>query len=387
MGEPHKSKLTDYLIEALAKSHTEEGRQELLEASAILDAEAQRKLQEAAQREKQPLEAAEAGTTAQTPPEDGQEPPEVRPERRIDPIFPVVQSVREPPEREAGRLAFGGIIEDRKSLPAQLPLLPTPEGPRVPLLELSDWRGVPTMAKGRGAPLDLRLAVGACVLTPHAARAARGRLVVTVRELRDFLFPNGWERRRDWPRIREALFRARDYVIPDGRGNWLPFALRREPGEDAALDDLVLIDVELPPGSGHGPVIDRRELARLGVVSAPRFRAYIAAHSVAWRPGVTRRRHPRNRGVHLWSSNPGNYPVLTGKDRDRLAFGNVDRGRKEGRAKADAYWEALPGVEILTRQASTLDGRRGWLIVPQEAAAAIRMGATAEGAEREEDDR
>ena len=129
-------------------------------------------------------------------------------------------------------------------------------------------------------------------------------------------------------------------------------------------------------------MIDRRELARLGVVSAPRFRAYIAAHSVAWRPGVTRRRHPRNRGVHLWSSNPGNYPVLTGKDRDRLAFGNVDRGRKEGRAKADAYWEALPGVEILTRQASTLDGRRGWLIVPQEAAAAIAWGATAEGAER-----
>ena len=92
----------------------------------------------------------------------------MRPERRIDPIFPVVQSVREAPEREAGRLAFGGIIEDRKSLPAQLPLLPTPEGPRVPLLELSDWRGVPTMAKGRGAPLDLRLAVGACVLTPQA---------------------------------------------------------------------------------------------------------------------------------------------------------------------------------------------------------------------------
>ena len=46
MGEPHKSKLTDYLIEALAKSHTEEGRQELLEARAILDAEAQRKLQD-----------------------------------------------------------------------------------------------------------------------------------------------------------------------------------------------------------------------------------------------------------------------------------------------------------------------------------------------------
>ena len=271
----------------------------------------------------------------------------MRPNLRIDPIFPVVQSVREAPEREAGRLAFGGIIEDRKSLPAQLPLLPTPEGPRVPILELSDWRGVPTMARGRGAPLDLRLAVGACVLTPHGARAARGRLVVTVRELRDFLFPNGWERWRDWPRIREALFRARDYVLPVGGGNWLPFALRWEPGENAELDDPVLIDVELPPGASHGPVIDRRELARLGLRSAPQFRAYIAAHSVAWRPGVTRRRHPRNRDVHLWSSDPANYPVLTTADRRRLAFGAQDKGNRT-RADQDAAWEDLAGVEIFT---------------------------------------
>ena len=44
---------------------------------------------------------------------------------------------------------------------------------------------------------------------------------------------------------------------------------------------------------------------------------------------------------------------LTAEDRDRLAFGNVDRRRKEGRSKADGYWEDLPGVEILTRKAST----------------------------------
>ena len=312
--------------------------------------------------------------------EKGTEPPEIATATRPDPILPVVvERVAEAREREAGRLAFGGIIEDQKSFPSQLPLLPAPEGPRVAILELSDWRGVPTMARGRGAPLDLRLAVGACLLTPHAARAARGRLAVTVRELRDFLFPHGWKRWRDWPRVRGALFRARDYVIPGpfflGKrrvGNWLPFALRGDPGEDAALDDLVLIDVELPPGAGHGPPINRRELAQLGVVSAPRFRAYIAAHSVAWRPGVTRRPHPRNRRFHMWSSDPANYPVLTAEDRDRLAFGNVDRGRKEGRSKADGYWENLPGVEILTRQASTPDGGRGWLVVPVEAAAAIR---------------
>ena len=363
-------KLTELVREAIAKSETEEGRRELAEERRLRDTEAIQAVQEPAPAAP---EAAENGQTAPRNPITVEKPPEVRPERRIDPILPVVvESVKAAPEREAGRLAFAGIVEDRKSPPpAQLPLLPAPEGPRVPLLELSDWRGVPTMARGRGAPLDLRLAVGACILTPHAARAARGRLAVTVRELRDFLFPNGWERRRDWPRIRAALFGARDYVLPHGRGNWLPFALRREPGEAAVLDDLILIDVELPPGAGHGPVIDRPSLAQLGVRSAPKFRAYIAAHSVAWRPGVTRRRHPSNRSVHLWSSDPAHYPILTREDRRRLAFGAQDK-RDRTRANQDAPWEDLPGIEILTRKASTADGRSGWLVVPEAAAEVIR---------------
>ena len=66
---------------------------------------------------------AEALQIAQKDAQAAQEPPEVRPERRLDPILPVV-TVREPPAREAGRLAFGGVIEERKSLPAQIPLLP-----------------------------------------------------------------------------------------------------------------------------------------------------------------------------------------------------------------------------------------------------------------------
>ena len=261
----------------------------------------------------------------------------MRSESRPDPILPAV-TVQERPEREAGRLAFGGIVEERKSLPAQLPLLPAPEGPRVPILELSDWRGVPTMAKGRGAPLDLRLAVGACILTPHAARAARGLLAVTVRELRDFLFPNGWQRGRDWPRIRDALFRARDYVLPDGRGYWLPFALRREPGEDAALDDLVLIDIELPPGSAHGPIIDRHELARLGVNSAPRFRAYIGLPRVGGDRPVRRiakvsptSAPPRGRGRTHHRRRPGRprsgSPAWAGADLDDFVTSSNATGR------------------------------------------------------------
>ena len=124
-----------------------------------------------------PLDAPEVGEEAQTP-------PEVRPESRPDPILPVAVSVREHPAREAGRLAFGGIVDLDQDLPAdrQLPLLPTPEGPRVPLLELVDRYGVPTMAQGRGrAPgtgrLHRRVHLDAppCPDEPREARYDRPR--------------------------------------------------------------------------------------------------------------------------------------------------------------------------------------------------------------------
>ena len=375
-------KLTELLQEAVAKSQTEEGRRELLEERERMEAEALQTAQKAAQATPEAQETAEDAQT-QTPsgrPGAAQETPEVPAVSRVDPILPDFRAVevRQHPAREMGRLAFGGLVEGRE-LPAQLPLLPVPEGPRVPLLELSDYRGVPTMARGRGAPLDLRLAVASCVMTPMALRMTEGRIVTTVRELRDFLFPNGWQRWRDWPRIRDALYRAPSYSlpgpfrIPEGLAKrWIPFGLQVEPGENAELDDLVVIKVEFPPSSGDGPVIDRRELARLGVDSAPRFRAYIAAHSVAWKPGVTRRPHPHNRRFHMWSSDPSNYLVLTAEDRDRLAFGAADTVRSRTRAHKDKPWEDLPGVEILTRKASTPDGRQGWVIVPAAAAAEIR---------------
>ena len=129
-------------------------------------------------------------------------PEPVSAETRRDSLLPVVQSVSEPLEREAERLAFGGLIEGRADPGGQLPLLPAPEGPRVPLLELADVRGGPIMARGRGAPLDLRLFVGAVLWTPHHARATRGRLAVTVREIRDFLYPHGWKRRGTGQRFR-----------------------------------------------------------------------------------------------------------------------------------------------------------------------------------------
>ena len=324
----------------------------------------------------------ECGPAPGDPPPQTDEtpPPLMQAETRPDPILPVVR-VTEPPERTAGRLAFGGIVNERGDLlDGQLPLFDTPELPRVPILELADVRGGPIMAQGRGAPLDLRLFVGACIMIPYAARA-HGRLAVTVRELKEFLFPNGWQRGRDWPRIRDALLRARDYVIPgaflwEGKTvrNWLPVALRAGVSEDPKLDDVVLLDVELPPGTASGPIIDRRELARLGVESSPRFRAYIAARSVAWLPGTTRVVVPRSGGRRSWSADPQAYPVLTAEDRRRLAFGASDTGNRT-RADLDAAWEDLPGV-VVDRNARLPNGRSGWRVIPSEAVRSVEEGKT-----------
>ena len=198
---------------------------------------------------------------------------------------------------------------------------------RVPILELSDWRGVPTMARGREAPLDLRLAVGACVLTPHAARAARGRLVVTVREA---------------PRL----------PVPERLG--AAEGLAADPG--GALQ-----------GSGLCAPGRARELAPLRApMGARRGRD-------ARRHGPDQRRVPPRLGTR-----PRDQPARAGPSRGALgaAVPSVHRGAKDKRnrtgADQDAAWEDLAGVEILTRTATTPDGSRGWLIVPAEAAAALR---------------
>ena len=78
--------------------------------------------------------------------ETAEEPEEgVRAVTRPDPILPgvLVEGMAEHPAREAGRLAFGGLLDGREDLAeAQLPLFDRPkEGPRVAMLELADARG------------------------------------------------------------------------------------------------------------------------------------------------------------------------------------------------------------------------------------------------------
>ena len=308
----------------------------------------------------------------------------VEPNRRLDPILPrIVETVN--PAREAGKRLFGLVPPgEPEPKPGILPMFEAePEAliRRVPLLALSDSAGRPTMGQGRGAPLDLRLPVEGMLAVDPADRWRESvRLAFTVRDLRDGLFPRGWTARRrtgkrpgDWQRVRDALFRARDFRIPlPSGGFWYAFALRREPGPAARLDDPVLVDIALPPESGPGPVIDRPALRLLGLDSGPRYRAFLAVEAANWIPGRTRVPTPKGQHPYGWSGRRTRYPVFRREDRRELAFGLADR-KNRTRAQVDCAFADLPGCVVIgRREVDPRTGAVGWRIVPAAAAEAIR---------------
>ena len=84
---------------------------------------------------------------------------------------------------------------------------------------------------------------------------------------------------------------------------------------------------------------------------------------------MTRRPVPGVGGI--WIGDPRRYPVLSGRDRRRIAFGPDDE-RKQNRV--DAAWRKSAddaGVVVLDTEAIDRDGKRGWRVVPTAAAEAI----------------
>ena len=183
------------------------------------------------------------------------------------------------------------------------------------------------------------------------------------------------DRPGDWELIRRAALwvdhAAIPWRVPSGNlQSWFLMRLRTLPGERPGLDDPVVFDVRLPPGAGIGPVIDREALRAAARVSSPAYRIGIGVPSLTWIPGVTR---PPMRGPGgVWTGDPRRYPVLSDRDRRRIAFG-PDDDRKQ--AHVDDAWRKradAAGVVILDTEAVDRDGKRGWHVVTIAAAEAIR---------------
>ena len=126
----------------------------------------------------------------------------------------------------------------------------------------------------------------------------------------------------------------------------------------------VVFDIAFPPGVKTGPAVDLAALNRLSVKSSPCWRAAIAAHSIMWRPGVTRLPVPRHPGRYGWARNPKVYPVVTLEDRRRLAFGARD-AKNRTRREVDGAWSDLPGLTVAERSAvDPRTGAGGWRLLP-----------------------
>ena len=105
---------------------------------------------------------------------------------------------------------------------------------------------------------------------------------------------------------------------------------------------------------------------QLGVESAPRYRAYLAVHSLNWQKGLTRVPVDKGRGQWRWAMNVNKYPVLLLDERRRLAFGEGDRKHRTT-AEIDAAFENLPGLIVADKHAKDArSGVVGWRVIPVE---------------------
>ena len=289
--------------------------------------------------------------------------------RKDKAIVPKVVVGAAHPDRQHGML-FGGLTDGRKPPETQLPLLPElSHRNRVAILDVVDAAGVPIMAKGRGAPLALRFGIRSLLtVKPNDRHHDSVRVALTLGELAAGLYAGRW-RNQHWPKLRNVLLEAQKYgmLINGGRSLWFPWAVRQLPAEHApSVDDLVIIDLAFPPGSAEGPLIDLAALDQLGVESAPRYRAYLAVHSLNWQKGLTRVPVDKTRGQWRWAMDANKYPVLLLDERRRLAFGESDRKHRTT-AEIDAAFENLPGLIVTDKQAKDArNGVIGWRVIPAE---------------------
>ena len=188
-------------------------------------------------------------------------------------------------------------------------------------LRVFDRLGGNYMAQGRGVPVELRLFVEALAWAPPAAR--RGILAevdLTVRDLVRAIWPNGWRRNEDLPKLVRGIDRISAFgVLSDGRFRWRPLWFQLSPDLAAGLDDPVRLYVQLPAvsGTGAGARFDRDTLRRLGLRSAPAYRLYLALVE-QWDRKLRRGLHPYRRKS---DDAPMPLPGFSPSARRRLIFG------------------------------------------------------------------
>ena len=241
---------------------------------------------------------------------------------RTDRILPARLAMVDHTDRRAGQLFTPAAhAVERGGEGLKLPgfgLERTRITPALPLA-LYDLGGGPSMERGHGAPLALRLWVESILAVGLTDRANPWPTVLEIplRDLLRKLYPSARRPRPNeyWPRLMQAVEILDSTRIPwedpeTGKGGLQRIvnvsSIPRGPGK---LDDAVRVIVDLPPGSGKGPVVSPH-LARYGVQSAPLYRGLLNLAYQWFDPGRTR--FPVRGGKHwLQVEDPERYPTIT----------------------------------------------------------------------------
>ena len=263
---------------------------------------------------------------------------------------------------------------------ALLPPFPSDRKTVIPTVVFSTWivSGGTMRTRGIGAPLPMRIFFEAITEMPPEARknGKRWRLEMTLRDLRDRLFPRKRGQRHDFdPKsdiegVRAALREVDQMRVPvrygehDEWADWRPVSVTLLPRPH--LNSIIIFDLEVPPGSGGGALIDRLPMRWYGLKSGPKYSASIGlayywdkygTHRYGIRPiQATRPLVWRNdQGQALGSDgtillNAQGQPLGTTYSDDRLVFLNEAGLATQGASLEDrrraAARERNPAVEL-----------------------------------------
>ena len=206
-------------------------------------------------------------------------PPSVKAETRKGKILPSdLQNTRSVETRE--RLPIGAPHAQGTELPLQgeLPGIPVRDKVIVPVLPLNlQYADVANVTKG--APLAERLWMNFILDVPISCRlfTTGVKIKPTLREVVETVFPNGWHRGNQLPRLINAFNELHQKRISWERRGYNIVQVYAAPELTTHLDDELEIVVRFPEGfkAAHGPKIDTEQMNLNGLRSAIMFRAHI----------------------------------------------------------------------------------------------------------------
>lgn len=179
-----------------------------------------------------------------------------------------------PPDSLDGETPLGQLSQHGHGI---LPGFDQTKSSVVPVLPIQLYMlaGGKLTTRGQGAPISQRLMFELLMSAYRLLRSGERIPNTTLRDLVEWVWPNGWQRGRDLPRLQRALWELDNMRIEHERGLWRLISLDRLPRLDAFLDDPIPFRIIHLPDSERGPLIDRHRLRLYGLQSAPAWRAYL----------------------------------------------------------------------------------------------------------------